>query len=264
MVKKSTIRLGQKKINKNIIYGIVQMMLDFIGISNIVGTASFNSAWWYMSIAIAYVFSVPLFIKLFKKYGYFLVMAFVFFVPRIIGWNYVNSSYISFLPMLLLGIIFGENNLMVKVANLKINKNKYVSKALKFVIETGLFIILYIVCMKLPKDKFWEIRYAVIPIFMMCYFYEFIIDIPIIKHILEFLGKHSMNIFLIHEFLRSYYLSDFIYSFGNFVKIGIMLLLMSIGISIIIELVKKIIKYEKITNKMIESVGCRDNRIKEY
>lgn len=243
-----------------VISGIVQMINDFCGISNLFGTASLNSSWWYMSIAILFVFSVPLFMKLFKKFGYFPIIIAVIAIPRILGWKYVNSSYISFLFPLLLGIIFAEKNLMVRIANFKICKNACISKIIKFIIESASVLLLYYVYNCLNTQTFWEIRYGIIPVIMMCYIYEFFIDLPVLKIILKFLGKHSMNIFLVHEFIRSYYLKDYVYSFRNFVKIGLVILGISLIISIMLELFKKMIFYDKLINKIQTRFS---NRIKE-
>lgn len=233
-----------------IAYGIIQILINFLGLSKFFGTNNFNSSWWYMSIAILFVLSVPIFLKLFKKYGYCKVLIAIVVIPRIIGWKYVNSSYISFLFPLLLGIIFSEKNLMVRIANYSICKNIYLNKLIKFIIETIILGICIIVYKNLPQSKFWEIRYGIIPLFIMCYLYEFFICLPILKQVLKFLGIHSMNIFLIHEFIRTNYLTDFIYSFGNWLKIGAVLITISLGLSIILEVFKKIIRYNKLIDKL--------------
>jgi len=244
-----------------IIYGFIKIFINFSGLSELIGINNFNSSWWYMSIAILFILSVPVFTKLFKKYGYLVILLGVFIVPRIIGWEYVNSSYISFLVPLLLGIIFAENNLMVKIANAKICKNIYLSKIIKFIIETVICILLFYIFKELPQNKFWEIRYGIIPVFIICYLYEFFIDLPVINILLQFLGIHSLNIFLIHEFIRTNYLTDFIYSFGNWLKIFTVLFLMSLLISIIIEFFKKIIRYDKLIDKLQNFINKKIDEI---
>ncbi len=236
--------------------GIVKIFLNFIGLSEFFGTPNFDSSWWYMSVAILYVVTLPCFLKLFKKYSYVFVLILVVAFPRIIGWDYVNSSYISFLFALLLGAVFAENDLMVKIVNLKIFKNKYSNKIAKFLIETFLLIIVVKLSLILPKSKFWEIRYAIIPSFVMLYLYEFFIDLPVLKNVLCFLGKHSMNIFLVHQFVRTDYLNEFVYSFKHFVLIGIVLLSISLLISIAIELLKKIIKFDFYIDKVQKKLCC--------
>ena len=240
-----------------IAYGIIKLVLNFFGMSDLFGTPNFNSAWWYMNVAVLFILSVPLFAKLFKKYNYISILLLVIFMPRIIRWEYDNSCYISFLFPLLLGMIFAEKNLMVKIANFNINKNIYVNKILKFIIETILIIILYKLYVELPQGKFWEIRYGIIPVVLMCYLYEFLLDLPILKNILIFLGKHSMNIFLVHEFIRTYYLNEWLYTFRNWIKIAIILLVISLLISIILELLKKAIKYDKLINKVQKIIDRR-------
>lgn len=242
---------------EGIAYGIIKLILNFFGMSDLFGTPNFNSAWWYMNVAVLFILSVPVFTKLFKKYNYVSILLLVIFIPRIIGWKYVNSCYISFLFPLLLGMIFAEKNLMVKIANFSINKNIYLNKILKLIIETVLIIILYKLYTELPREKFWEIRYGIIPIVLICYLYEFFLDLPILKNILIFLGKHSMNIFLIHEFIRTYYLTEWLYSFRNWIKIAIILLVISLLISIILELLKKVIRYDKLINKLQEIIEGR-------
>lgn len=102
----------------------------------------------------------------------------------------------------------------------------------------------------LPIEKFWEIKFAIIPVIFIWYVYEFFLDVPIIKNILEYFGKHSMNIFLIHSLLRTYYLNDFIYSQKHFIIIAGVLFIISLILSIILEVFKKLIKYDKIIDKL--------------
>ncbi len=237
-----------------ILYGIIQMVIEFLGLSDIMGTSTLNTTWWYMSAAVLFVLSVPLFAKLFKKIGTISTLLLVVFVPRIIGWEYSNSSYMTFLFCLLLGMFFAENNLMMKIANFKIVNNRILNKIIKFILETIFIILMYFVYSNLPAKLFWEIRYGIIPVCLMCYLYEFFIDIPIIKQTLKFLGKHSMNIFLIHTFIRATYMRDFIYSFGNWIIIAIVLLGISLVLSIVLELFKKLIRYGDLVKKSQEFV----------
>ena len=59
-----------------------------------------------------------------------------------------------------------------------------------------------------------------------------------------------MNIFLIHTFIREYYLGDFIYSFENWIEIVAILFIISLAISIVLELFKKLIRYDKLIKKL--------------
>lgn len=235
--------------------GIINILINLLGLSNFFDTPNYAS-WWYMTIAVLYVLTLPLFLKFFKKYSYTAVLLGVVIFPRVIDWEYENSSYISFLFVLLLGVIFAENNLMVKLANIKIINNNTANKIIKFLIETFLLVVLVKICLVLPKSKFWEIRYGVIPVFVILYLYEYVVDVPLINKVLQYLGKHSLNVFLIHQFIRTNYLNDFVYSFKHFIIIGVVLLLTSLIVSIFIELLKKCLKYDLLINKLQNKVSC--------
>ncbi len=255
---------GKVFFTKGISSGIIKMIINLLGLSKLFGLNTFDTSWWYMSIAILFIFSIPIFAKTFKKYGYGLTLTAIIFIPRIIGWKYVNSSYISFLFPLILGMIFAKENLLVKFANFKICKNIYLNKVIKFIIETICIIVLYEVYNQLPIKQFWEIKYGVIPVFLICYLYEFFIEIPVVKQVLEFIGKYSMDIFLIHALYRDHYLNEFIYSFRNWLKIATVLFGISLLTAILLELFKKLIRYDKlidklqkITNNSIDNINNR-------
>lgn len=236
---------------EGIIYGFFQIIINFFGLSKFFLLNDFNSAWWYMSMAILFIISIPLFVKLFEKYGHIKILIMAIIIPRVISWSFGSvNNYIVFIFPVLLGMIFAEKNLLVKIANIKVNKNKYINKFIKFAIETIILIILYLLYEKLNSKQFWELKFGIIPVYLICYLYEFIIEMPIIKNVLKCLGKYSMDIFLIHEFIRTYYLTDWIYSLGNFLKIITALLISSLIISILVELLKKMIKYDKLINKL--------------
>lgn len=241
--------------NKPPLFGSAQIITNFLGLSNLLHFDNFCSAWWYMSPAILFIIVTPIFAKLFKKYGYFIVFSIVIALPRVLGIKYENSSFISFLSPVLLGIWCAEKNVIVKLANYKIiKKNNVLNKIIKFILETGIIILAAFVFLQLPKNNFYEITYGLIPICFIVYLYEFYLELPILKQILKFLGKHAMNIFLIHEFIRTYYLNEYIYSFKNFIKIAMMLLGISLLLSLAIELFKKLIRYDKWVSKLINYV----------
>lgn len=247
--------------NKPPLLGGTQILANFFGLSNLFHLDNFCSAWWYMSIAILFIIVIPIFARLFKKYGYFLVFAIVVALPRVFELQFENSSFISFLTPVLLGMYCADKNVIVRFANYKIIKNNIIwNKIIKLVIETGIVIFASFLFIQLPKNNFYEITYGIIPICFIVYLYEFYLDLPLIKQVLKFLGKHAMNIFLIHEFIRTYYLNEYIYSFKNFIKIAMMLLLISLLISVVLELFKKLIRYDRWISKLIDVI---DKRIKE-
>lgn len=229
-----------------IVKGIIQMIKESLALEI---HPIFNGHWWYMNIAIMYVLSVPIFEKVFKKYNYTIVLLAVILIPRMLLFNFERASYIGFLFPLLLGMIFAQKDYLVKIANYKIINNPVINKIVKFILETILIAICYILYKNMEIELYWEINYGIIPVFIICYCYEFFLDIPILKNILSFLGKHSMNIYCVHYFVKMY-MSDWIYSFKNWMIISLAVLGVSLIISIILELFKKIIQYNRIIDKI--------------
>ncbi len=76
--------------------------------------------------------------------------------------------------------------------------------------------------------------------------YFWLIHLPGLMHILSLLGTYSMNMFLIHSFIRSRWLKDFTYSFPHWSMIWGVLLLDSLLLAMLLELVKKLVHYQHI------------------
>lgn len=254
-------RTAEIFFDEGVFLGVTKLLIDYLGLTHLFGFTKFNSTWWYMSIAIVFVVVIPALIKLIKKYSFINILLLIMILPRVIGWQYKDNSFISFFMPLFLGVVFAENDLMVKIANFKICSNIYLSKSIKLIVGVLLLYLVYRWYIVLPQKSFWEIRYGIIPIVIMCFSYEFLLDLPFLKTVLIFLGKHSMNVFLIHTFIRGYYLNEFTYSFKHFAIISLVLLLISLVLSILIELLKKYLKYDLLINKLQNKVSCVLNKL---
>ena len=71
-----------------------------------------------------------------------------------------------------------------------------------------------------------------------------------LENTLVFLGKHSMNIFLFHTFIFSYYFHDFIYCSHNPIIIYITLLVVCLIISVAINNFKEIIRWDSFITQL--------------
>ena len=71
---------------------------------------------------------------------------------------------------------------------------------------------------------------------------------------LAFVGKHSMNMYLTHTFICSYFFHDFIYGFKYPILIFFVLFLISLLLSIIVEYVKKRIGFYRLLDVMKRNV----------
>lgn len=232
------------------IRGCVYALLDFMGLSSLFNTPTLNTTWWYMGAAILFIALIPLFMKLRQKIGYFVIALLIVFIPRLLKVGYPGSiNPYCFILALLAGMCFAEYKLFEKYSGPPLNllKNKHLYNILKFILSLAILIISIVVCDRTERYQIWELHYAIAPVIAICFCRQYVIRIPILKNILAFLGKHSMNVFLIHTFIRYTFFADFTYSFKYFWLIALVLLAISLGISVVLELIKKGIHFDKIT-----------------
>lgn len=78
--------------------------------------------------------------------------------------------------------------------------------------------------------------------------------IPGINICLKYVGRHATNIFLVHTFIYRYYYADFIYSFHSAVYIFLVLLGISLGVSVVLELIKKFTGYNWLSTRILNWV----------
>lgn len=134
-------------------------------------------------------------------------------------------------------------------------KNAVLNKLLKFILSTG---ALYVLCKMFNTqwgiDHFEFALNGVIPVLIVYWSYEFVIGIPGIRQILQFIGKHSANIFYIHTFIRAVWLRDPTYSLGHAAVIWLFILVVSLALSILLGVVQKIIRFDKFSAWISNSI----------
>lgn len=85
-------------------------------------------------------------------------------------------------------------------------------------------------------------------------FFEFVNRWRGIGKALEVIGIYSADIFLVHNFIRVVFYYDFTYSFRYWWLIILVLLVTSLLISVLVEEIKKFIRYDRLVAAMIEQV----------
>lgn len=95
---------------------------------------------------------------------------------------------------------------------------------------------------------------AVIPIIIIGFSIEFVNPLPLIGNILNVLGRHSMNIFLIHNFIRVVWYYDFTYSFQYAGLIVSVLMGISLLVSVCIEWIKKFVHFNQAVDWVIKRI----------
>ena len=246
---------------KSTFNGIIYIMIDFLGLANFFNTPTLNSTWWYMSAAIVFILLIPVVYALSKKVGYFPIVIAVAALPRLLNVGYPGGVNIySFILPVIFGMIFADYDLFEKISE-KSPENKALSYIVHFVLFGGICIFGFYASIKYDRTVAWELNYGIIPVAVICFARYCITRIPILKNALEFLGKHSMTIFLTHTFLRQNYLNRFIYTKGHFIVIFLLLLALSLALALILDYIIKICKYDNLINKLIKKVNSKIEKV---
>ena len=222
---------------------VVYMIIDALGLAKLLGTPLFCLTWWYMSLAIVLIMIFPFVHSIMEKYQWIVVVASII-VPRACGFGQ-STDLFRYLLAYTLGMYFAQHDLLARIKE-KFMEQNVVGKLLSLIVSLiGLAVII-----KCRQNAwigwkyldFWD-GFAAMYVIVLSYIY--ILNGKWIVKGLGFLGKHSMNIFLIHSFFRDVFFHKFTYSFYYAWLDYIVLMAISLVTSIVLEWFKKLIRYEK-------------------
>ena len=222
---------------------VVYMIIDALGLAKLLGTPLFCLTWWYMSLAIVLIMIFPFIHSIMEKYQWVVVVASII-VPRACGFGQ-STDLFRYLLAYTLGMYFAQHDLLARIKE-KFMEQNVVGKLLSLIVSLiGLAVII-----KCRQNAwigwkyldFWD-GFAAMYVIVLSYIY--ILNGKWIVKGLGFLGKHSMNIFLIHSFYRDVFFHKFTYSFYYAWLDYIVLMAISLVTSIVLEWFKKLIRYEK-------------------
>ena len=222
---------------------VVYMIIDALGLAKLLGTPLFCLTWWYMSLAIVLIMIFPFVHSIMEKYQWVVVVASII-VPRACGFGQ-STDLFRYLLAYTLGMYFAKHDLLARIKE-KFMEQNVEGKLLSLIVSLiGLAVII-----KCRQNAwigwkyldFWD-GFAAMYVIIISYIY--ILNGKWIVKGLGFLGKHSMNIFLIHSFYRDVFFHEFTYSFYYAWLDYIVLMAISLVTSIVLEWFKKLIRYEK-------------------
>ena len=222
---------------------VVYMIIDALGLAKLLGTPLFCLTWWYMSLAIVLIMIFPFVHSIMEKYQWIVVVASII-VPRACGFGQ-STDLFRYLLAYTLGMYFAQHDLLARIKE-KFMEQNVAGKLLSLIVSLiGLAVII-----KCRQNAwigwkyldFWD-GFAAMYVIVNSYIY--ILNGKWIVKGLGFLGKHSMNIFLIHSFYRDVFFHEFTYSFYYAWLDYIVLMAISLVKSIVLEWFKKLIRYEK-------------------
>ena len=204
-----------------------------------------------MGAAIIFIISMPIIYRC--KDNLWLLLALVVLMPRMFlrynGDELLASgmSAFSFFVPLVFGCIFARYGLFERLYKCSFSFKLYFLCA-----EIGGIVFFYKIYHYLDRSKFWEIHYGVFPLLCIVFSVEYVLRIKYIHKPLAILGKHSLNIYLMHSFIQMY-AKKMIFSNRYFLLITIIMIMLSLAISIIIEWIKRLLRYDERINQLIFS-----------
>lgn len=233
------------------------ILVDIAGFSGIMNTTSLNGTWWYMSAAVIYVLFLPFFADLLERYGVLFCIALCAAVPRIFGIEYQGgNSVLTFWSVFMTGALFYRYELFDKFREWNpINQNT-LNHIFKFLLLIILIILGKKSFLQIQLPLYWEYCFALVAIPVILFCSEYLFKIKPVQKILVLLGKHSMNIWLIHTFVRDRdRIRDVIYSMKEAILIFLVILLISFLSSFVLEFLKKITGYNRLINCAVKKAG---------
>lgn len=244
--------MGFSRYGEGYVERIGNFLLDMFGVGNIFGTRLLVQTWWYLSLTVIVVIFMPFFIRMYKKYGWTLVL-----MVLVLGSFFVKEfeRLTSWLLLIPIAICFADRKVLERLKEFQLVNNKILNKLIKFIIMTTVLWVLF--RLRLSDWGYRNLRFAMnaaVPVMVICWSYEFVIELPVIKQVLQFLGHHSADIFYIHSFVRGIWLQEFLYSFKYAVLIFMVLMIVSLSASFLCDGIRKLLHYHELTDKITNKV----------
>lgn len=243
------------------LYGI----LDFFGLINITGKYGYNPTWWFYSCIILLYLIYPIIALTISKYPkiiwfYLFVSIAIIKLPII----YINPIRFYLFPFIL-GIFLANYCKLASWPKKGGNRcTRFIDDIFSGTLEIGGIIVMVLVLitsciirLSIPYALLWDSCIA----FILILLYKSFKRLLKINIGLEFLGKHSFNIFLFHTFIYYLYFPMVIYWSRNPIIIFLSLLISSIAISLGIEKLKKSIGFYRLQDMLINANGRKGKPI---
>lgn len=230
--------------------GLWNMLMEFLGLTNLTGGALLNSTWWYMSAAVVFIVLFPLIYWGFERMGCFCTLGVILIFPRLSmgfpGWTH----FYAFMPIFCIGMMCARYDVFARWDRFWDGRATYV-KALKLLLMAASLLAIYKVFYHINVNTWWDVMWNLFPVPVIFFAKDYLFKIPGLNQILVFIGKHATNIFLVHTFIRYYYCTSFTYGMGYFLLVMGVLLFISLGFSIVIEGLKKGLRYQMWIDRLL-------------
>lgn len=227
------------------------MLIDALGLAELFGSPTFDSTWWYMSLAIVIIMLIPLLNWLYDKWqGAFLLMLSIL-LPVAMGLEVVHLT--RWLFCMALGVVFARINFLGRIKE-KLAKRKLFEKIIVFFCMCiGLYALFRL--RQGPLEwEFIEIWDSVIPVYVITLLYLFVNAVPIVGTVLHLFGRYSTVMFLTHTFIRDYWFREYVYVFENAWANYLIIVIDALAAAMALTSLKRIVRFEKVETCVLAKV----------
>ena len=221
--------------------GILYFVTDGLGLSMFFNTPNLNETWWYMEIAYILIFLAPLLTYLVKKLGN-ITLLIICLLPFVVV---LQPDVARYLFIAAFGVCAACGRWLDKLLDLKLHP------ALQWLIGIAGFVLCVLIRQNyvVYETYVWLVD-APIAMFLVYLGAALIGSVPILNKIMIFIGKHSMNIYLVHTFFYMILWRKYIYCFRYAGVTLLLLLACSLLYSVILELLKKVTRLNKLLARL--------------
>ena len=211
--------------------GALLMLTDALGLSMFFGTPTLNATWWYMEIAYILIFLIPFLTWLTEKIGYPILLL-AFFLPSAVA---VQPDLRRYLFVAAFGVCAAYGKWPDRLLNLKLHP------AAQWAAGTiGFFLCVLIRQNYVVHEYYIHLADAPLSLFLIFLAAALIGSLPVPGKALAFIGKHSMNIYLVHTFFYLILWRQYIYRFRYAGITFLLLLAVCLLYSVALETIKRI------------------------
>ncbi len=221
---------------------IKSFVWDVLGVA---GFQSYNITWWFNKLILTlYILSPIVFI--FTKQFPIASVLFVFFMQRfkMLGGTYFLDLYL--MPFVL-GFVWAQKAEQIQNEFTRFSPKVGFIAAFLLLVATAYLRQRGILLSPLEWDTCLAVAIALFVI--MCKPYRWGLDT-----ILAFLGKHSINIYMMHTFVYYYFWHEEIFSIGDPWLILLAVTAITLSFSVLLEVVKKKIRLEQLPGMIIDGI----------
>lgn len=213
---------------------LLMLLTDFLGLNLY---ESYNITWWFNRVIIIFYLLFPLLFK-FTSYKPLALLGLPF--------AYLECTFCPF--------YFG-----IVASRYREDVNRFLNRLPAWSIILTSAVMIVVLCFVRQLSPIPYLQGTNIDALTTVFLSLLIVSWANIRHseyrVLTYLGKHSMNMYLVHTFIFLYYFGDFIYQFKYPILIVLALLITSLAVSIAIEQLKKCISFYKFLDYLLRKIN---------